>query len=451
MKSIICRILLVVFFISSITPGAWAQSRGYARMTQEEYDRAVAQVRTPPAVRAQMRQLQTAHLVQNLETKKQVHQQFAEAFEYQDIVQAVYGLHSFYDLSLGPLDDEDRAFQDAVEANYDRVAKLYKDTIIPDYELVPFAYRLAPIQSGVLEQISKNDITPEQILDYIDPLKSYKKNNWHGTLYAAMVLSNTVATTKQAYPGLESYLRHAQMRVLYRLSQVDVTKTKDNLTIEAAGQLRVTLMSLHMAYKRLYGKDPLEDFKSSYPYPRQLGEVVVTSSKRPDASRQSMRIMPKNFQTAEINVYEKMRRNFMQEIRHWKGELPNDRYSFTKLVTVLKNRNQTANFSFWDAAGDVAADVFFVTTVKSLGGLLFGSGDDGKTPTANLMIMTPIAVEYDLLENNFSHVKAIVDTLESQKLAERSIEMLFEMREHPEVIQPAVVIQERFVPGGSLI
>jgi len=38
-----------------------------------------------------------------------------------------------------------------------------------------------------------------------------------------------------------------------------------------------------------------------------------------------------------------------------------------------------------------------------------------------------------------------------QKLAERSIEMLFEMREHPEVIQPAVVIQERFVPGGSLI
>ena len=99
MKSIICRILLVVFFISSITPGAWAQSRGYARMTQEEYDRAVAQVRTPPAVRAQMRQLQTAHLVQNLETKKQVHQQFAEAFEYQDIVQAVYGLHSFYDLS----------------------------------------------------------------------------------------------------------------------------------------------------------------------------------------------------------------------------------------------------------------------------------------------------------------------------------------------------------------
>ena len=378
------------------------------------------------------------------EEETKVRQQFADAFEYPAIIQAVYRLHGFYE-AHPVIDANDRAYEKAVAQHMERVHQQYRDTIIPafEFENPGLEYSLTHLKSNVLIDTAEDNLTPEKILDYIDPVKRRLQNRWIDSKYAALALTYTLGSTTESYPGLESYLRHAQIRILYRLSVAAAQSPNSRAgtdIVQAVGQLRVALMTLHTTYKRLYGKDPLVGFKWAYSYPRQLKQVVVT----PRGPVEQDAAQPETWENVSDpnapDVYEHQRQSFLQEMRYWKAQLPQDKYSFTKLVEVLKNRNHTANFDAGEAVGDVIVNdvLFFIPMINSLIELAGGGSNRNTTPTANLTALAPAAVEYNLLMGRVEDVAQIVDLLEPEKLAEKPYEAIFKNGDLYQHMQPVV-------------
>lgn len=358
--------------------------------------------------------------------QKQMRQALFNTFEYPAIIQALYQLHDFYN---NPPLNSPEAFK--------HLANLPTQTALPDTVVPRPQISNLSLKNDVLEAISQHTLTPEELLNYIDPLNptQNKFKSWQDTYYAATYLNSSLANTLAPYKGLEHFLRHAQMRVSYRLSAVPPLAQRDHLQTQAIAQLRLNLMMLHITYKRLYGKDPLESMKGPFPYARELQEVVVTGKGKA--------MKPAVSQTPELptdgkSIYEITRSNFRAEIYSLKDLLPNqDRYSFTKFVEVLKGRNTTKQFSAKQAALNVAGDFFWINSIVDLGKWIFG--DEDKTPMANLSALVPAAVEYELLQDRFSNIKQLVALLEPEKLAENKYGAIFKNDILYQNMQPVVL------------
>lgn len=359
--------------------------------------------------------------------QKQMRQALFNTFDYTDIIQALYQLHDAYNNpAITP------------ESFKHLAKKLPFQNALPDTPTQGPQLTDLSLKNDVLEAISQHKLTPEELLNYIDPLTPAQSNfrSWQNTYYASMYLNSVLANTPAPYQGLEQFLRHAQMRVSYRLSSVLPLEKRDHLQTQAIAQLRLNLMVLHITYKRLYGKDPLESVKGPFPFARELQEVVVTGKGR--AAKTSASQTAPEMHTDGKSIYELTRSNFHAEITGLKTLLTEaDRYSFTKFVEVLKGRNTTKQFSAKQAALNVAGDFFWINSIVDLGKWIFS--DEDKTPMANLSALVPAAVEYELLQDNFSNVKQILALLEPEKLAENKYGAIFKNDALYQNMQPAVM------------
>ncbi len=420
MNRLFCQVLAVVFFITSCVPASWGQQA--QRRAVNPLDRLVSE-----QVIAQTNQQYATQI-------KQAQQELDKAFEYQDIAQKLLRLHK--------IAQEQAGYQREVQ-NMQRVITDAHQSLVHSNDAIPAVRQpvmpVRPHENALLGLIANGKVTPEQLLNYLDPLDP-QTISWEDSMYAAMALSNTLVTTQEAYPGLENYMRQAQLRILHRLAQANLTQENaSNQTVGAVGQLRLAMLVLHHSYIRLFGKDPLEQFNAS-----------SARSSRQQISRRPARFVERGQQAPVLNlgntfaaannqnIYEKIRSHFLREIRYFKNELPKDPYTFSKLVRTLQGRNQTENFSFGQAAGDIIVNdvLFFIPLAKTLGDFIFG--DNSKTPTANLTALAPLAVEYDLLDSNFEHVKKIVQALEPEKLAENNREAIFKNDAMYQATQPVI-------------
>ncbi len=424
MNRLICRILSFVFLVTSCVPASWAQT---VRARSDEKRPSWIEKTVQTAV-------QTAQKAHNFSLAQQ---ELDEAFDYQDIAKKLSTLHQLYNARYQ--EQEQKRQRQQLQAQLAQ-QQVHPNDAIPAVRqpVIP----QAPKKSKVLELISTNKMTPEALLNFIDPLDP-DKADWQESSYAAQALANTLITTQETYPGLENYLRQAQMRVLYRLSKTDLTGNVSNVEINAVGQLRVTMMALHLCYQRLFGKDPLAEYKSATARTPQQWVGNQNGKFQEANQRRALNVSNLFASTAEVNIYEKIRASFMREIRHWKNDLPNDTYTATKLIRTLQGRNQTSNFSIGEAAGDIVVNdiLFFIPMIKGLGEWMGITGDDTKTPVARLSAMAPLAVEYDLLDGNFEHIKTVVQALEPQKLGESTFnrEAIFKNDDMYQSTQPAVV------------
>lgn len=429
MKCMICRILLFVFLITCCTPPSWAQRVQHSRRA---IDIVSLQRLVSDEVVAQTRANYNDRIAQ-------AQHELDDAMEYKDIMRKSSNLRKIY--------NERHEYEQNLKNINEALAQSQQMQVHPNDAIQAPPRPILPHdphRSEVLAAQAANTLTPEKLLDFIDPMDP-DKDDWKESSYAAQILTNTITSTQETYPGLEQYLRHAQIRIMHRLFQLDINQGDPSfIRAEAAGQLRLAMMALHLNYKKLYGDDPLSKIISAEQPPKRSPRPLHI----PDSGYRSIEIVggvssaagsagasrPRN-----ENIYQRMRSDFMREIYHWKNELPSDPYTFTKLVNVLKGRNITDDFSFGEATGDVVVNdiLFFIPLAKSLGEWIFGSSDT-RTPTTNLTITAPLAVQYDLVADNFEHIKKIVRAVEPVKLAENAREGIFKNDDMYQSTQPVI-------------
>ena len=359
------RMCLLTVCISLCAPSVWAQRAALNVYLENTIEQKATQQR-------------------EVQLKKELQQ----AFDYDEIISSLYRLHDFYAETNDELIHQNKrlAFEDDLRN---------RGIVVLDADSMPKRRPLAPIarENSFLQKISKNKLTQSGLLDAIAPIDPAKDFNdsWKTTLYAAMYVPNKLASL-QATKNDEKFLRHLQMRILFRISQVGELEINNSiLKTEALAQLRIALITTSVTYKRLFKKDPLASFKPEYPYGRYLDEVVVVAKGKnhTKTSHEKREQIPNS-----DSVYAWQRDNSLGEITYWKSMLPTDTYSFTKTVEALKSRNKTANFSFAKAGGDLASDFLFITAIKSVGSLVLPKDD--AAPASQLRIMAPAAVEYAL-------------------------------------------------------
>ena len=369
---------------------------------------------------------------------------YEESFEYEDIVQSSYALYSLY-----------------VGQNYAaRTLKEGLDWLKIDSQkggrgIYANNSNFATKRNQALESIKAGNMEGEQILDFIDPFDPVKRNDLNA-FYAAQYLTEVLAGTNAIYPGLEQFLRHAQLRILHSIQLTKDEPRMDPQRARLLGQLAITYSSIRLKFKSLYGKDPMENFNEHYAYVQNtsIPEVVIGGSRlvrRIDGSVvdvdhheviDDIEVVYEN--TAEedyeqLSKDEWIRRRLIEKITALKkaiSEDENTRYTAKKLADTLVARNKTQNFSFGSAAGDIAREFFLINLLVDVLGILdslIGNmvGMDKITqllsspnigpypaPSVSLLTLASTTAEYDLIDHRLLNVRELIKLLDADKLAE---------------------------------
>ena len=423
MKNLICRVLTLVFMTNCLLP---------ANLVWGQQSAGQMQKRVADAVLKQTAQQDSAAQKQALK------EQMDQAFAYRDIVQAVYQLHDYYTKQY-QLDVRNQPANAAFQRNQQRALHM------PESTRVAGSKNQDKLTNPVLSAIAANTLDGEQILDFIDPLSPAEQKQWDNTSYAALYLTNLLTLTTDKYPGLENFLRHAQMRILARLSSAGDIESA--LQAQAMGELAVAFLMIHQIYKRLYGQDPLDRFDDLYPYARELPVVTITAqkpAKTSGAANTQAAAQPAAAPKLSHPKTQWVRNKLMAQLESLQDEAASSqesRYSLQTLMEAIKGRNQTAQFSAWDGAMDLTKEFFFfinmIPDLWEFGKSLVSDTDIAERITALVTAIT----RYDLMEHNFTHFKQLLDTLEPPMLAQQNSQgtgAVFLNNNMYQTMQPAV-------------
>ena len=263
MQSFFCRVLAVVFALNCVlpTPSAWAQARRPSG--QKNTTGTTARPNVGAAVsRAANQQLPT----QINQTRKRFEDRSRTYYQrYEDLGK----LHQ-----LKKKEEDKQAAEEKRAQERERIA--YQQDVRSGMVMERDATYVAPVvpviplkrpQNDVLELLSKDELTLQNMGDFIDPMGNTNDSFLMNTVYAAEALGNTVDYMLQAVKSgnadkaaLEEFnndLESVYLRMAYREGMLSSLPHESMIRTMAVGSLRIAMLKTHNYLVAVKKQDPL--------------------------------------------------------------------------------------------------------------------------------------------------------------------------------------------------
>lgn len=263
MQSFFCRVLAVVFALNCVlpTPSAWAQTRRPSgqKNTTGTTDRhnvgaAVSQ--------AANKQLPT----QINQTRKRFEDRSRTYYQrFQDLDK----LHQLKKKEADNQAAEEKRAQEQAFADYQRDVRSGA-VMERDATYVAPAAPVLPLQrptNDVLDLLAKDELTLQNMGDFIDPMGNTNDSFLMNTVYAAEALGNTVDYMLQAVKSgnadkaaLEEFnndLESVYLRMAYREGMLSSLPHESMIRTMAVGSLRIAMLKVHNYLLATQKSDPL--------------------------------------------------------------------------------------------------------------------------------------------------------------------------------------------------
>lgn len=263
MQSFFCRVLAVVFALNCVlpTPSAWAQARRPSG--QKNTTGTTAKPNVGAAVsKAANQQLPT----QINQTRKRFEDRSRTYYQrFQDLDK----LHQLKKKEADNQAAEEKRAQEQAFADYQRDVRSGA-VMERDATYVAPAAPVLPLQrptNDVLDLLAKDELTLQNMGDFIDPMGNTNDSFLMNTVYAAEALGNTVDYMLQAVKSgnadkaaLEEFnndLESVYLRMAYREGMLSSLPHESMIRTMAVGSLRIAMLKVHNYLLAMQKSDPL--------------------------------------------------------------------------------------------------------------------------------------------------------------------------------------------------
>lgn len=263
MQSFFCRVLAVVFALNCVlpTPSAWAQARRPSG--QKNTTGTTARPNVGAAVsKAANQQLPT----QINQTRKRFEDRNRTYYQrFQDLDK----LHQLKKKEADNQAAEEKRAQEQAFADYQRDVRSGA-VMERDATYVAPAAPVLPLQrptNDVLDLLAKDELTLQNMGDFIDPMGNTNDSFLMNTVYAAEALGNTVDYMLQAVKSgnadkaaLEEFnndLESVYLRMAYREGMLSSLPHESMIRTMAVGSLRIAMLKVHNYLLATQKSDPL--------------------------------------------------------------------------------------------------------------------------------------------------------------------------------------------------
>lgn len=263
MQSFFCRVLAVVFALNCVlpTPSAWAQARRPSG--QKNTTGTTARPNVGAAVsQAANKQLPT----QINQTRKHFEDRSRTYYQrFQDLDK----LHQLKKKEADNQAAEEKRAQEQAFADYQRDVRSGA-VMERDATYVAPAAPVLPLQrptNDVLDLLAKDELTLQNMGDFIDPMGNTNDSFLMNTVYAAEALGNTVDYMLQAVKSgnadkaaLEEFnndLESVYLRMAYREGMLSSLPHESMIRTMAVGSLRIAMLKVHNYLLATQKSDPL--------------------------------------------------------------------------------------------------------------------------------------------------------------------------------------------------
>lgn len=263
MQSFFCRVLAVVFALNCVlpTPSAWAQARRPSG--QKNTTGTTAKPNVGVAVsQAANKQLPT----QINQTRKRFEDRSRTYYQrFQDLDK----LHQLKKKEADNQAAEEKRAQEQAFAAYQRDVRSGA-VMERDATYVAPAAPVLPLQrptNDVLDLLAKDELTLQNMGDFIDPMGNTNDSFLMNTVYAAEALGNTVDYMLQAVKSgnadkaaLEEFnndLESVYLRMAYREGMLSSLPHESMIRTMAVGSLRIAMLKVHNYLLATQKSDPL--------------------------------------------------------------------------------------------------------------------------------------------------------------------------------------------------
>lgn len=263
MQSFFCRVLAVVFALNCVlpTPSAWAQ----ARRPSEQKNTTGTTAR--PNVGAAVSQAANKQLPTQInQTRKRFEDRSRTYYQrFQDLDK----LHQLKKKEADNQAAEEKRAQEQAFADYQRDVRSGA-VMERDATYVAPAAPVLPLQrptNDVLDLLAKDELTLQNMGDFIDPMGNTNDSFLMNTVYAAEALGNTVDYMLQAVKSgnadkaaLEEFnndLESVYLRMAYREGMLSSLPHESMIRTMAVGSLRIAMLKVHNYLLATQKSDPL--------------------------------------------------------------------------------------------------------------------------------------------------------------------------------------------------
>lgn len=263
MQSFFCRVLAVVFALNCVlpTPSAWAQARRPSG--QKNTTGTTARPNVGAAVsQAANKQLPT----QINQTRKRFEDRSRTYYQrFQDLDK----LHQLKKKEADNQAAEEKRAQEQAFADYQRDVRsgavMERDAtyVAPRVQALP----LKRPQNDVLELLAKDELTLQNMGDFIDPMGNTNDSFLMNTVYASEALGNTVDymlqmvqsgnADKAALEEFNNDLESVYLRMAYREGMLSSLPHESMIRTMAVGSLRIAMLKTHNYLVAVKKQDPL--------------------------------------------------------------------------------------------------------------------------------------------------------------------------------------------------
>lgn len=280
MQSFFCRVLAVVFALNCVlpTPSAWAQARRPSG--QKNTTGTTARPNVGAAVsQAANKQLPT----QINQTRKRFEDRSRTYYQrFQDLE----NLHQLKKKEADNQAAEEKRAQEQAFADYQRDVRsgavMERDAtyVAPRVQSLP----LKRPQNDVLELLAKDELTLQNMGDFIDPMGNTNDSFLMNTVYASEALGNTVDymlqmvqsgnADKAALEEFNNDLESVYLRMAYREGMLSSMPHESMIRTMAVGSLRIAMLKTHNYLVAVKKQDPLLT-KQQLPGPGKKTNVIT--------------------------------------------------------------------------------------------------------------------------------------------------------------------------------
>lgn len=263
MQSFFCRVLAVVFALNCVlpTPSAWAQAR------RPSGQKNTTGTTAKPNVGAAVSQAANKQLPTQInQTRKRFEDRSRTYYQrFQDLE----NLHQLKKKEADNQAAEEKRAQEQAFADYQRDVRsgavMERDAtyVAPRVQALP----LKRPQNDVLELLAKDELTLQNMGDFIDPMGNTNDSFLMNTVYAAEALGNTVDYMLQAVKSgnadkaaLEEFnndLESVYLRMAYREGMLSSLPHESMIRTMAVGSLRIAMLKVHNYLLATQKSDPL--------------------------------------------------------------------------------------------------------------------------------------------------------------------------------------------------
>lgn len=263
MQSFFCRVLAVVFALNCVlpTPSAWAQAR------RPSGQKNTTGTTAKPNVGAAVSQAANKQLPTQInQTRKRFEDRSRTYYQrFQDLDK----LHQLKKKEADNQAAEEKRAQEQAFAAYQRDVRSGA-VMERDATYVAPAVPVLPLQrptNDVLDLLAKDELTLQNMGDFIDPMGNTNDSFLMNTVYAAEALGNTVDYMLQAVKSgnadkaaLEEFnndLESVYLRMAYREGMLSSLPHESMIRTMAVGSLRIAMLKVHNYLLATQKSDPL--------------------------------------------------------------------------------------------------------------------------------------------------------------------------------------------------